>query len=206
MNRALRAATLGVLLLCPAALSACSAGQITQTATQERDKTGATAQLGELTLRQVGLAYPNGGRYESGDDAELRAAIVNTGTEDDTLVEISGEGFGDVRVTGGGTAAGAGGSTGSTGSGGSREIEIPADSTLFLGENGPTVTLTDLDESLTPAQSVELTFTFEKAGEVTVPAIVGTPGTDLARGEPFDFHHEEGGYESRDNEQDTETE
>jgi hypothetical protein len=28
----------------------------------------------------------------------------------------------------------------------------------------------------------------------------------LPRGEPFDFHHEEGGSESRDQEQDTETE
>ena len=41
MNRALRAATIGVLLLSPAALSACSAGQVTQTASQNRDKTGA---------------------------------------------------------------------------------------------------------------------------------------------------------------------
>src|SRR5688500_6382196 len=41
VNRALRAATMGVLLLPPVALSACSAGQVTQTATQERDKVGA---------------------------------------------------------------------------------------------------------------------------------------------------------------------
>ena len=40
MNRALRAATMGVLLLGPLALSACSAGQVTQTATQDRDKAG----------------------------------------------------------------------------------------------------------------------------------------------------------------------
>ena len=58
MNRALRAATMGVLLLSPVALSACSAGQVTQTATQERDKTGAQAQVGDITLRQVQLAYP----------------------------------------------------------------------------------------------------------------------------------------------------
>ena len=51
MNRALRAATLGVLLLSSVALSACSAGQVTQTATQERDKTGSMAQVGDLTLR-----------------------------------------------------------------------------------------------------------------------------------------------------------
>jgi hypothetical protein len=53
VNRALRAATMGVLLLSPVALSACSAGQVTQTATQERDKVGAMGQVGDLTLRAV---------------------------------------------------------------------------------------------------------------------------------------------------------
>src|SRR3712207_9405987 len=40
VNRALRAATMGVLLLSPVALTACSAGQVPQTATQNRDKVG----------------------------------------------------------------------------------------------------------------------------------------------------------------------
>ena len=48
MNRALGAATAGVLLLSPLALSACSAGQVTQTATQQRDKVGAMAQVGRM--------------------------------------------------------------------------------------------------------------------------------------------------------------
>jgi hypothetical protein len=93
VNRALRAATMGVLLLSPVALSACSAGQITQTATQQRDKTGGQAQVGDLALRQVGLAYPIGGSYSSGDDAELQMAIANDGSEADTLTAVSGTGF-----------------------------------------------------------------------------------------------------------------
>ena len=100
MNRALRAATLGVLLLSPVALSACSAGQITQTATQQRDKTGGQAQVGDLTLRQVGLAYPVGGSYSSGDDAELQMAIANDGSEADTLTAVSGTGFNRAVFTG----------------------------------------------------------------------------------------------------------
>ena len=72
-----------------------------------------------------------------------------------------------------------------------RDIEIPADSVLHLGDDGPTVTLTDLEEPLTPAQGVEVTLTFEKAGEVTVLALVSTPDRDLPRGEAFDFHQEE---------------
>ena len=98
MNRALRAATAGVLLLSPLALSACSAGQVTQTATQERDKVGAMAQVGDITVRAVELVSPRGGSYEAGDDAELTLAIVNTGQETDTLVGVDGEGFGDVEI------------------------------------------------------------------------------------------------------------
>jgi copper(I)-binding protein len=53
------------------------------------------------------------------------------------------------------------------------------------------VTLTDLDESLTPGQSLELTFTFENAGEVTIPVTVSTSEDEEPRGDSFDFHHEE---------------
>ena len=93
MNRALRAATVGVLLLSPVVLSACSAGQTPQTALEQRDKTGGRAQVGDLSLREASLAYPEGGSYASGSDAELLVAIANNGGQDDTLTGISGEGF-----------------------------------------------------------------------------------------------------------------
>ena len=62
MNRALRAATTGVLLLSPIALSACSSGQVTQTVTQDRDKTGAWPQVKGITLRAVTLDTPAAAR------------------------------------------------------------------------------------------------------------------------------------------------
>ncbi|MGY2083001.1 copper chaperone PCu(A)C [Blastococcus sp. SYSU DS0539] len=194
MNRALRAATMGVLLLSPLALSACSAGQVTQTATQERDKVGAMAQVGDITLRAVTLAYPEDGAYEAGGDATVRMAIVNGSQEDDTLTGITGEGFGDAVIT-------PADDTGSAGSaGGSDELDIPAGSPVFVGtEDGPQITLTDLDEALTTGQRVELVLTFENAGEVPVSAPVATPDEVLERDESFDFHHEEeGGGESGD--------
>src|SRR4029453_6758287 len=91
---------MGVLLLSPIALSACSAGQVTQTATQQRDKTGGQAQVGALSLRQAQIESPRGGVYDAGDDALLRLAIVNSGTEDDTLVRIAGDGFAEAEVRG----------------------------------------------------------------------------------------------------------
>ncbi|SFE12015.1 copper chaperone PCu(A)C [Blastococcus tunisiensis] len=180
MNRALRAATAGVLLLSPVALSACSAGQVTQTATQERDKVGAMAQIGDITLRAAELETPRGGSYDAGDDAELTLALVNGGQDDDTLVAVDGEGFGDVEIEGPGS---------------SDEIEIAAGQTVFVGEDDASIRLTDLDDPLITGQFLELTLTFENAGEVTLPVTVSTPDDVQDRGETFDFHHEEEGGE-----------
>ena len=184
MNRALRAATMGVLLLSPVALSACSAGQVSQTADQQRDKVGAMAEVGDIKLRAVDFAYPRGGIYDAGDDVDLTMAIVNGGQEDDTLVDISGEGFGDVEIDDGSSSS-------SSGSGSSSEIEIPAGGGVYVDGEDLSITLTDLDESLTTGQSLELTFTFENAGEVTIPVTVATSDDEVRRDEGFDFHHEE---------------
>jgi copper(I)-binding protein len=212
VNRALRAATVGVLLLSPVALSACSAGQVTQTATQERDKTGAMAQAGDITVRVAELEHPRGGAYERGDDAELRLVIVNGSHKADTLVDVKGEGFGGVEIKAAATATstspttGAGSGAGTTtgtrpGSGGSDEIEIPADSTVFFDGEAATITLTGLDEPLTVGQHIEVTLTFENAGDVTFPVTVANPDESLDRGAAFDFHQKEHSEEGNEGEQ-----
>lgn len=181
MNRALRAATTVVLLVSPVALSACSAGQVTQTATQERDKVGAMAEVGEITLRAVQFATPRGDSYDRGDDVELTLAVVNGGQEADALVGISGDGFGEAEIDDGSS---------------SDELEIPADAAVYVGGDAEaSITLRDLDEALTVGQYVSLTFEFENAGEVTVPVTVAPPAEAEERGEAFDFHHEEEGAE-----------
>jgi copper(I)-binding protein len=186
VNRALGAATAGVLLLSPLALSACSAGQVTQTASQERDKVGAMGQVGDITVRAVELVSPRAGSYEAGDDAEMTLAIVNSGEEVDTLVGVDGEGFGDVEIR---TAATGGSAAGSD------EIELPTDTTVFVDGDDASITLTDLDESLTVGQYLELTLSFENAGDLTVPVTVANPEDEQERGEAFDFHQEEEGNE-----------
>ena len=184
MNRALRAATMGALLLSPIASSACSAGQATQTVQQQRDKVGGTVDADTIVLRAVTIESPRGGAFEPGDDARLSGAIVNTGDEVDTLVSIDGAGFESARVRGTSAAQ-------SSGSGSGLGIEIPRDQTVFLGNDGTTVLLENLTERLTTGQSLELTLTFEQAGEVTVSALVANPGKRDQR-EAFDFHHGEG--------------
>ncbi|MCF6745399.1 copper chaperone PCu(A)C [Blastococcus sp. KM273128] len=202
MNRALRAATMGVLLLSPLALSACSAGQVTQTVEQQRDKVGAMAEVGDIALRQIAVVAPEDGEYPAGEDAPLRLAIVNTGTEDDTLTGVSGEGFADVEIEAGEagssseqpTGTGFGSTEDSPATAGAGELVIPAGSTVFLGEDSDSaITLTGLDEALTTGRVLELTFTFENAGEVTTVVPVAALAEPRERGDAFDFHHEEEG-------------
>jgi copper(I)-binding protein len=182
VNRALRAAAVSALLLSPVALSACSAGQVAQTEEQNRDKTGGQANVGALALRALELPYPTGGIYQSGSDARLLAAIVSTSDTDDTLVSIEGDDFDSVEVVDpNATASAAPGAT-------SLDLTVPADGTLFLGNGtGPAVTLVGLADEVGVGQFVDVTFTFEQAGEVTVPVPVSTSGRDLPRGDAFDF-------------------
>ncbi|MGY1728196.1 hypothetical protein ACI79J_14595 [Geodermatophilus sp. SYSU D01062] len=226
MNRALRAAVMGALVLSPVALGACSAGQVSQTGTQDRDKVGPQAQVEDILLRQVLLAPPENGRYEEGDDAELILTIVNASDADDTLTGIEGEGFDGVLVSATGptpspsspagsspTATPTPGSTGATpgtSAGGTAStrvsLDVPADTALYIGrEDGATVTLQDLGEELTAGQTVTLTLTFEQAGEITTQALVAGPDEEIERGESFDF--EEGlEEENPENEEDTQAE
>ncbi len=219
MNRALRTALMGALVIGPLTLGACSAGQVSQTATQDRDKVGPQAQVEDILLRQVTLAYPREGAYEEGDDAVLVMTIVNASNEDDTLTAIEGEGFSGLRLSGTGptpspsspagnqpTTPPAPGTTGATPgaapatptgaaptASSELSLQIPADTALYIGRGGDaTITLQDLAEPLTPGQTLPLTLTFEQAGEITLDALVGIPDEEVERGEAFDFHEGEG--------------
>jgi copper(I)-binding protein len=182
VNRALRAAAMGVLLLSPVALSACSAGQVAQTAVQNRDKSGGQADVGPLNLRALQLPYPIGGVYPSGGDARLTAAIASTSDTDDTLVSIKGKAFNSVAVVDPSATAAARSGTASL------HLTVPARGTLFIGNGtGPSVTLVGLSGELGVGQYVDVTFTFARAGEVTVPVPVATAVRDLPRGGAFNF-------------------
>jgi len=187
VNRALRAAAMGALLLSPVVLSACSAGQVSQTATQEQNL-GNSADVGQLNLRGLSLPYPTGGVYAAGSDARLLGAVASTAAADDTLVSIAGEDFESVEVVDPAAAEAVAGGTASD----QLALVVPAGGLLQMGNGeGPSVTLVGLAEEIGVGQFVDVTFTFEEAGEVTVPVPVGIANRDLPRGEPFDFHPEE---------------
>ena len=75
---------------------------------------------------------------------------------------------------------------------GDLDLTVPPNGILYLSSGeGPTVALVGLTEDIGPGESIDVTFTFEEAGEITIPVPVGVPTRDLPRGEEFDFHGEE---------------
>jgi copper(I)-binding protein len=177
---------MSALLLSPVALTACSAGQVAQTAQQNRDKVGAQVNVGNLYLREVQLPYPVGGVYASGQDARLLAGIVSTSAADDTLTSITGTDFDSVQVVD--PTATAAAATGAAAAGARLNIAVPAQGTVFLGNGtGPAVTLVGLSRKLTVGDYVKVTFTFEQAGKVTIPVPVAPSAREVPRGNAYDF-------------------
>lgn len=121
----------------------------------------------DLKVLDVELEFPAGdGIYQAGDDADLYVAISNTGSAPDTLLDVTGADFHDARI-------------GPSGPGTS--IGVPGNDTVFVGAEGePTVTLVDLSRSLRSSQSIPVTFVFQRAGSLTVDAVV-TPEGDTPR-------------------------
>lgn len=113
----------------------------------------------DLTVTGVLLAFPADGVWAEGEDVPLYAAVANTGKTGDVLVDVRSEGFADAVLTGRDGEEGA--------------IEVKEDDNLYLEPDGmPSVLLLDAQESLRSSQSVPVTFVFEEAGEVTLPATV----------------------------------
>src|SRR5262245_23581219 len=78
----------------------CSAGQVAQTAEMEPAVNGNMAQVGNLLLRDVMVAFPEDGEaYRVGEAAPLTLTIANTGIDDDELVGVSSP-AGKVEITG----------------------------------------------------------------------------------------------------------
>lgn len=113
----------------------------------------------DLKVSSLELAFPEDGLHEEGADVALYAALTNTGTTAARLVDVVGPDFADARLIA------------SDGSGGA--IEVPENDNAYLEPEGPpSVVLEDLDTSLRSSQSIEVTFVFEDAGEITMEAPV----------------------------------
>lgn len=191
---------LGTLALAAgAALTGCSAGQVTQTSTQVPTVQGASADVGDLAMRDIRILYPSGGTYAEGSTAELALVVTNQGLNEDALIEVTGEFFesatlpaGDPTATPTPTATAA--PSGDEPATGGVEAVVPAQGILQFGTSeSPTIELTDLTEEISVAEVFLVTFVFEQAGEVTVEIPVAAPTREIDREEGYDFHTEEAG-------------
>jgi copper(I)-binding protein len=156
-------ATAGVLALLAATLSGCGTGQISQTAVQEPAVNGNKANINNVLLRDIRIqAAQTGDFVQPGRSVDLVLVAVNQSPDvADRLVGITSD-IGTVAVSGDG--------------------RLPAGGMLFLGPpEGQRVAPGPLDSNNTAKATVNLTkpisnglaynftFTFEKAGEATVP-------------------------------------
>jgi copper(I)-binding protein len=162
-------------------LSGCSAGKISQSASQQPAVNGTLAWVGDPTsgiaLRNVHLRAPQTSDYvRPGGDAELLFVAVNESAEkDDRLVSITSS-VGTVSLTG--------------------NLTVPAGGTLIVGTPDGTPSALDATEGASTVEaSVQLTepisnglnypftFTFERSGqtELNVPISAGeTPRREAA--------------------------
>lgn len=131
--------------------------------------------VGTLTLRDVTVAYPLGeypdGSWAVGDDAPVELVVANTSTTDaDRLVSVSTPVTGEVTLTGpteipaGGTVQAVDGQSDELGGG----ADAPDTGELRI-------TLTDLTTEVAPGPTYEMTFTFERAGAITLQVPLGAP-------------------------------
>jgi len=72
-------------------VTGCSAGQVTQTDSAQPAVNGNTGQVGDISLRDVRLAYPDDGSYEPGDEVVLLLSIVNDGDTATALESVSSD-------------------------------------------------------------------------------------------------------------------
>lgn len=97
-NSITRVSAIAVGAVAAMALSACSAGQITETDSKPPVITGIDANAGDIALRDMAVAFPGTQGYEEGDNAPLRLFLSNIGQSPDALVGVSVEGAEGITI------------------------------------------------------------------------------------------------------------
>ena len=157
-------------------LSGCSAGQVSQTATQEPAINGTSGRAGDIALRNVHIRADQTTAYvEPGSEVELIFAAANTSADvNDKLVSITSD-IGSVTVTG--------------------DADLPAGGILVAGvpdgQIAPLETVQPADATqasialskpISNGLTYDFTFKFQNAGETTVPVPISAGETPRREG------------------------
>jgi copper(I)-binding protein len=165
------------------ALAGCSAGQLSQTASQESAVDGNAAVINNVALRNVRIqAQQNTDFLHPGATVDLVLVVVNQSPDvTDKLVGVTTD-IGQVTVTG--------------------DPTLPAGGTLFVGtpnslnrkaaDSAAAVEAADavkatvaLSKPITNGPNYNFTFNFEKAGSVSLPVPISAPeGPPLSAAHP----------------------
>jgi len=178
--RTARRVRLGLVLTSAALItSACAAGKDSQTSEENPTMDGSNAEVGKIDLRGIAIATPTAEHYFKGNDAMLVGVIANAGDDDDTLTGISttaAASWGEFDTAKDAQSVIAVDQTGSAATATSvpqpkTSVPITAGARLqFVGQSLDTgaIVLKGLTQDLYPAAEVRVTFTFAKAGTVTM--------------------------------------
>ena len=173
-------------LAASAALAGCSAGQVAQTATQQAAVNGTAATIGNVTLRNVHLrAAQTTDSVQPGSKTELLFVASNESPDTpDKLVSITSD-FGTVALSG--------------------DTTLPPIGVLVVGEPDGQIApleqaetadaakaMVALSKPITNGLTYNFTFTFQKAGETTVPVPISA-GEAPRRDQSADASHEKAG-------------
>ena len=167
-GRPRRAALLAATLLGAAALvlSGCSAGAVTQTDTVG-SLAGSEGQVGQVALRDITLDPGPAVVVPAGATITLSGTLVNQGLGDDQLVSVTSPYFGAARPEGTTTIPG------------NDATRIVGSQPGPVGPPSPTqptgtmrITLPGVTQVLHAGPTYPITFTFAKAGSITLPVSV----------------------------------
>ncbi|GLZ76909.1 hypothetical protein Afil01_17160 [Actinorhabdospora filicis] len=196
-----RVARIGACLAAAAAVvmgvSACGAGQVTQTADTVTAIAGADLTVGDLMLNDVKIDWNGSQGYQTGANADLILRVFNNGTEADRLTAVSVEpapgdnpneqspgAQGVVYVDGPAVTPSASSSDAPTTGGGNPAINVtvlPHGYVMLVPGQGPFLRVNGLTGKLGPGESLWMTFTFERAGTIRAQIPVGLPSEPVDR-------------------------
>ena len=154
--------SLGALLLVALAATACGAGRHTETDKERSTPYIASAAIGDVGVHAVRVVVADDVSTATAPQAYLTAALLNSGTQADTLTSATVAGSAVAPV---GTSA--------------PDFTLPPRQIVQIGDpdvgfTGTALGVGALQDPLVPGTTTTVTFTFQSAGTVTVDAPVIT--------------------------------
>lgn len=160
--------------------SACAAGQQAQTADAKPTLDGTQAQIGNIKLRGIAIVPPAGNSYPAGANARMRLVIANAGNRADNLTGVSSPAFAGWSSFNNALAA-------TANIGGRQTVSVAPGSRASFGvpDTRSVLVLRASKKRIFPGTTVRITFTFARAGAVSVVVpiqISSPPGSSVVPG------------------------